>query len=249
MEILKISNLSKSYYIKKTEKQVLKDINFTINEGDFYGVIGYTGAGKSTLVKCLNLIEDYQKGSILFENKDINLFTKKEQREYLQKVSYIFQNPNLLQTKTVFENVSFPLKVNNYSQDSINELVNKYLDIVGLSDFKDKYPNQLSGGQKQRVAIARSLVLEPKILICDEPTSALDPKTTHQIIGILNQLQTDLNITIIFISHEFDLISKYTNKVIILENGSVVANDETKKVFADNSIEFIKYYNDLNGGK
>lgn len=241
MTVLKIEKLNKKY----DNKQVLFNINIDVEEKDFLAIIGYTGAGKSTLVKCLNLIEDFESGSITYKNKNIATFNKKEEQSYLQEVSYIFQTPNLLQTKTVFENIKLSLDFSNYQKEDINAKVMKYLDFVGLLEFKNKYPNQLSGGQKQRVAIARSLVLEPKVLICDEITSALDPKTTHEIIAILKELQKNNQITIIFISHELDLIKTYANKTLILENGKIIANDLTNKIFTNEKIELIQFYNKL----
>lgn len=193
----------------------------------------------------MNLIEDFESGSITYKNKNIDTFNKKEEQSYLQEVSYIFQTPNLLQTKTVFENIKLSLDFSNYQKKDINAKVMKYLDFVGLLEFKNKYPNQLSGGQKQRVAIARSLVLEPKVLICDEITSSLDPKTTHEIIAILKELQKNNQITIIFISHELDLIKTYANKTLILENGKIIANDVTNKIFTNEKIELIQFYNKL----
>lgn len=241
MTVLKIEKLNKKY----DNKQVLFNINIDVEEKDFFAIIGYTGAGKSTLVKCLNLIEDFESGSITYKNKNIDTFNKKEEQSYLQEVSYIFQTPNLLQTKTVFENIKLSLDFSNYQKKDINAKVMKYLDFVGLLEFKNKYPNQLSGGQKQRVAIARSLVLEPKVLICDEITSSLDPKTTHEIIAILKELQKNNQITIIFISHELDLIKTYANKTLILENGKIIANDVTNKIFTNEKIELIQFYNKL----
>lgn len=241
MSVIEVKNLCKSY----GNKQVLKNINFDVQVQDFLAIIGYTGAGKSTLVKCLNLISDYEQGSICYNGFDILNFKKKMQKKYLQEVSYIFQTPNLLQTKTVFENVKLSLIFSGFDTNKINQQVEKYLKFVKLLDFKDKYPNELSGGQKQRVAIARSLVLEPKVLICDEITSALDPKTTHEIIAILQTLQQENQVTVIFISHELDLIKKYANKTLILENGGVGAFGPTNEVFTNKHIELIKFYNKL----
>lgn len=238
--ILQVKNLNKFY----GDKQVLFDVSFDVEIQDFYAIIGYTGAGKSSLVKCLNLIEPFKSGTIKYQNNNISKFNKSLKKSYLQDVSYIFQHPNLLLTKTVFQNVELSLKFSN-KKNYDKKIIEKYLDFVGLLEFKDKFPNQLSGGQKQRVAIARSLVLEPQILICDEITSALDPKTTHEIIDILQKLRKEKNTTIIFISHEFDLIKKYANKTLILEEGQIKSSGFTKDVLEDNSIELIKFYNKL----
>ena len=169
---VEIKNVVKSF----GNVQVIKDVSFTINQGEIYGIIGHSGAGKSTLLRCINGLESYNGGSVNVMGKEVSALNDGELRVFRKELGMIFQNFNLLQRKNVFDNVALPLEVWGYDKNTIKEKVSELLKLVGLEDKILRKPSQLSGGQKQRVAIARALALDPKILLCDEATSALDPK-------------------------------------------------------------------------
>ncbi len=247
MSILEIVGLSKSFYSNKTLINVLDNISLTIEKGDVYGVIGLSGEGKSTLVRCINRLENPDDGMILFNNSNgsyLNVLSLKgkDLREYRKNVSMIFQDFNLLNQKTVFQNVEFPLTlVKGYKRTEESEnKINNLIDLVGLSDKKQSYPSQLSGGQKQRVAIARALINNPQILLCDECTSALDPTTAEQILDLLKSLNKDLGLTIIIIAHQMSVIERICNKVAILSDHKIAENGEISDVFLNPKTEAAK---------
>lgn len=237
MEILKINNLCKSFSSNKLETIVLDQISLNINKGDIFGVIGLSGEGKSTLVRCINRLENTDDGSILFNNgenfEDISSLKGEALRQYRKKVAMIFQDFNLLNQKNVFQNVEFPLTLNKgYKRNKDTEnRIRELLSIVGLVDKENAYPSQLSGGQKQRVAIARALITNPEILLCDECTSALDPATADQILDLLKSLNKDFNLTIIIIAHQMSIIERICNKVAILSNHTIVESGDVKEIF------------------
>ena len=198
--------------------QVIKDVSFTINQGEIYGIIGHSGAGKSTLLRCINGLESYNGGSINVMGKEVSSLKDRELREFRKELGMIFQNFNLLQRKNVFDNVALPLEVWGYDKNTIREKVLELLKLVGLEDKKLRKPSQLSGGQKQRVAIARALALDPKILLCDEATSALDPKTTKDILQLLLKINKELGITIIIVTHDRDLASM-SDRILEMKDG------------------------------
>ena len=202
--MIKMQNVKKSF--GKTE--VLKDISLNINQGEIYGLIGHSGAGKSTLLRCINALEDYNEGSIKVMDKEVKLLSEKGKRELRKELGMIFQGFNLLSRKNVFQNVALPLEVWGYDKAFINKRVNELLEIVGLSEKAKSKPAELSGGQKQRVAIARALALEPKILLCDEATSALDPKTTKDILSLLEDINKKLGITIVVVTHQMEVVKQ-----------------------------------------
>ena len=180
--MIDIRNLSKVYSDSKTPIVALDNINIQIDKGEIYGIVGLSGAGKSSLVRCINRIEEPTSGEIYIDKINIMDLNQKDLRKTRKKISMIFQGFNLLNSKTVYENIAFPLKLDKLPKSEINARVNELLSWVELSDKANAYPSQLSGGQKQRVAIARALASKPDILLSDEATSALDPKTTNQIL-------------------------------------------------------------------
>ena len=195
--MIDIRNLSKVYSDSKTPIVALDNINIQIDKGEIYGIVGLSGAGKSSLVRCINRIEEPTSGEIYIDKINIMDLNQKDLRKTRKKISMIFQGFNLLNSKTVYENIAFPLKLDKLPKSEINARVNELLSWVELSDKANAYPSQLSGGQKQRVAIARALASKPDILLSDEATSALDPKTTNQILSMLKRINKEMNITIV----------------------------------------------------
>ena len=242
MSILEIIDLSKSFCSNKTVVNVLDNISLNVEKGDVYGVIGLSGEGKSTLVRCINRLENPDSGEILFDGIDVLNLKGKALRDYRKNVSMIFQDFNLLNQKTVFQNVEFPLTlVKGYkrTEESVNK-INELIDLVGLSEKKQSYPSQLSGGQKQRVAIARALINNPQILLCDECTSALDPTTADQILDLLKTLNRDLGLTVIIIAHQMSVIERVCNKVAILSEHKIAENGAISDVFLNPKTEATK---------
>ena len=238
--MIQLVDVSKTFTLEKLSVDAVKDVNLTINDGEIFGVIGYSGAGKSTLVRCINLLERPTKGQVLIDGVDLVGLKEKDLRKYRQKIGMIFQQFNLLASRTVFDNVAFPLKYRGITKAKIRERVLYLLELVGISDKKDAYPSQLSGGQKQRVAIARALATEPSILLCDEATSALDPQTTKSILDLLKEVNKKLGITIVIITHEMQVIKGICDRVAVMEAGRVVELDDAVSVFSNPQAQITK---------
>lgn len=224
---VKITNVVKNY----GDVKVIKNVSMIINQGEIYGIIGHSGAGKSTLLRCLNGLEKYDSGSIKVMGQEVSSLKNKDLRNFRKDLGMIFQNFNLLQRKTVFDNVALPLEVWGYNKKDINSKVLKLLKLVGLENKKDSKPSELSGGQKQRVAIARALSLDPKILLCDEATSALDPKITKDILALLSKINKELKITIIMVTHQMEVIKEICEKVALLDGGEIKAEGYSEDLF------------------
>ena len=235
--MIKMQTVKKSF----GDIEVLKDISLNINEGEIYGLIGHSGAGKSTLLRCINALEDYNDGSIVVMDKEVNKLTEKEKRVFRKDLGMIFQGFNLLNRKTVYDNVALPLQVWGEDKACIKKRVNELLEIVGLSDKAKSKPKELSGGQKQRVAIARALALEPKILLCDEATSALDPKTTKDILSLLDDINKKLGITIVVVTHQMEVVKQICQRVALLQGGVLVAEGKAEEVFLRPEVSLKKF--------
>ena len=231
--MIRFEHVSKTFQTKNGPFDALKDVSFEIEKGDIYGVIGYSGAGKSTLIRMVNALETPTSGKVWVEDKDIGTLNQKELRNLRKGIGMIFQQFNLLESKTIYDNVAIALKLNGVSKKDIEKRVTELLDFVELSDKKYSYPGQLSGGQKQRVGIARALANNPSILLCDEATSALDPKTTDSILELLKKINEMLHITIVIITHEMNVIQKICNKVAVMDYGQVVETGSVIQVFSD----------------
>lgn len=229
--MIEISNLNKTFNVDGNTVQAINNVSLKINDGDIYGIIGYSGAGKSTLLRCINKLEDVDSGSISINGIDITKLKNGKLRAEKKKIGMIFQHFNLLQQKTVFENIAFPLKINKYPKDKIKDRVLELLKYVDLVDKIDAYPSQLSGGQKQRVAIARAISTNPTILLSDEGTSALDPSTTQSILELLKQINNDLKITIVMVTHQMEVVKDICDKVAIMEKGQIVENGTVEQIF------------------
>lgn len=225
--MIKVSNLHKNY----GEISVLKDINFSVNEGEIFALVGHSGAGKSTMLRCLNGLESYQSGSVRVFGCEISQMSKAELRNFRKNIGMIFQNFALMARKSVFENVALPLKLWGENEKNINERVFELLDLIGLKDRANAYPSELSGGQKQRVAIARALALKPKILLSDEATSALDPNTTKSILSLLQKINKELKITIILVTHEMDVVKNIANRAVLLDGGEIKNAGNIEELF------------------
>ncbi|WP_088810440.1 MULTISPECIES: methionine ABC transporter ATP-binding protein [Listeria] len=229
--MIKLEHVSKTFNVNGRSVQAVKDVSLSVQKGEIYGVVGYSGAGKSTLVRCINFLEQPTEGTVHIANDNLAQLSAKNLRFARRKIGMIFQGYNLLKTATVYENIALPLKLEGLKSDEITARVEKYLEIVGLTDKKENFPAQLSGGQKQRVAIARALAHEPEILLSDEATSALDPETTEAILNLLLKINRELGITIFLITHELDVIQRICDRVAVMENGQIVEEGTVLDVF------------------
>jgi D-methionine transport system ATP-binding protein len=229
--MISIQNVKKVFRTKNGELTAVDDINLTIQEGEIFGVIGYSGAGKSTLLRMLNGLETPTSGTLQVNGKNISKIRGKELRKARQKIGMIFQHFNLLWSRTVSENIAFPLEIAGIPKKEREERVAELIKLVGLEGKEKAYPSQLSGGQKQRVGIARALANHPSVLLCDEATSALDPETTDQILDLLVNINKKLGLTIVLITHEMHVIRKICHRVAVMENGKVVEMGPVLEVF------------------
>jgi D-methionine transport system ATP-binding protein len=228
---IEIKNVSKTFISHKRKFEVLKGVNLDIEPGDIFGIVGFSGAGKTTLIRCINGLEMASSGSIRVGKYQINKLSKKDVNVYRQKIGMVFQHFNLFDSRTVYGNVAFPLEIAKKNKEEIQERVLKILNLVGIVDKKDFYPGQLSGGQKQRVGIARALANHPSILLSDESTSALDPVTSMSVLDLLKDINKKLGLTIILITHSLDVV-KYTCKnMAVLENGIIAEKGSVKEIF------------------
>lgn len=200
----------------------LERFNEEIREGEIFGVIGQSGAGKSTLIRCINRLETPTSGTIVVDGQDITALSGQDLRRARQRIGMIFQHFNLLSCRTAAENIAFPLEVMGYSRLRRKARVEELLSLVGLDGKGDSYPAQLSGGQKQRVGIARALAASPKVLLSDEATSALDPQTTRSILDLLKDINQQMGLTILLITHDMGVVKHICDRVAILERGHVV---------------------------
>jgi D-methionine transport system ATP-binding protein len=228
-----IRNLNKFYDVQGTQVHALKDINLDIPEGKIFGIIGKSGAGKSSLIRTLNGLENISEGSIHIHKEELANLNHAELIGLRQRIGMIFQHFNLLSAKTVWENVALPLRISNYSKDEIDTRVKEVLQLVGLDNKADHYPSQLSGGQKQRVGIARALVHHPQILLCDEATSALDPESTSVVLSLLKEINQKLGITIVLITHEMQVIREICDQVVVIDKGEIVESGQVWSVFSN----------------
>lgn len=229
--MIKLEQVSKIFYKKNKEIQALKNITLQIEKGDIFGIIGYSGSGKSTLVRTINLLERPTSGNIYLSDKNIVSLSEKELIPFRRKIGMIFQHFNLLSSRTVFDNVAFPLQLTGLTKAEINRKVDHLLDMVDLSEKRDDYPAALSGGQKQRVAIARALASDPEILLCDEATSALDPQTTRSILSLLKRINRELGITIVLITHQMEVVRATCNRVAVISEGELVEENDVNTLF------------------
>jgi D-methionine transport system ATP-binding protein len=235
--VIEIKNLSKNF----GQVEVIKNVSITINKGEIYGIIGHSGAGKSTLLRCINGLESYEKGSLRVMDKEVKDLKGYGLREFRKDLGMIFQGFNLLNRKTVFDNIALPLEVWGYEKSKINTRVKELLKLVGLEEKANVKPKNLSGGQKQRVAIARALALEPKILLCDEATSALDPKITKDILQLLSKINKELGITVVIVTHQMEVVKEVCEKVALIEGGVLKAEGKVENLFLNPGTSLKKF--------
>lgn len=219
--MIELRHINKEFVVKKQRVQALQDVSLTINDGDIFGIIGFSGAGKSTLLRMVNALETPTSGEVLIDDVNINSLSHNELRQVRKGIGMVFQSFNLLNSKTVYDNIAIPLRLNKVASDVIDKRVKELLEFVNLPDKANAYPTQLSGGQKQRVGIARALATNPSILLCDEATSALDPETTEAILELLKRINREFNITVLVVTHEIHVIKEICNRVAVMEHGRV----------------------------
>jgi D-methionine transport system ATP-binding protein len=214
------------------EVKALDGIELSVPRGQILGVIGRSGAGKSTLIRLINGLEKPSSGQVRVNGVEVSSLDESSLREVRRSIGMIFQHFNLLSSRTAFQNVALPLEIAGVPKREIRRIVEPLLETVGLSDKRDRYPSELSGGQKQRVGIARALATKPKVLLSDEATSALDPETTSQILALLRQINRDLGITVLFITHEMSVVKFLADRVAVMDGGRIVEQGATYDVFA-----------------
>ncbi|CAH1217495.1 Methionine import ATP-binding protein MetN [Paenibacillus auburnensis] len=229
--MIEIRNVHKTFTRKGQSIEALRGVSLNIAKGDIFGVIGYSGAGKSTLIRLVNYLERPTSGEVFVQGEPLSGYSPAELRQVKKKIGMIFQHFNLLESKTVFDNIAIPLVLLKKSKQEIRERVTELLEFTGLSDKAASYPKELSGGQKQRVGIARALASNPSILLCDEATSALDPQTTKSILELLKRINEAYNITIMIITHEMAVIQQICNKVAVMERGEIIEQGNVLDVF------------------
>lgn len=240
--IISIRDLEKTFISKNSRVKALENIDLDIYEGEVFGIIGLSGAGKSTLVRCMNFLERPTRGTVYFDGKDLSKLSKKDLLSARQSMGMIFQQFNLLMQRNSIENICFPLEIVGMEKGKAKKRAYELLEVVGLSDKAKAYPSQLSGGQKQRVAIARALATNPKVLLCDEATSALDPATTHSILKLLKQINKDMGLTIVVITHEMSVIEEICKRIAIIDDSQIIEMGNVVDIFTNPQSEIAKKF-------
>jgi D-methionine transport system ATP-binding protein len=230
--MIEVKKLVKVYETKKGIVTGVDHVSLKVKKGEIFGIVGYSGAGKSSLLRCLNLLEKPTSGEVVIDGVELTSLNKSDLRQARLKIGMIFQHFHLVSAKTVSENIAFALKAAGTPKAKINERVIELLDMVGLSDKKDVYPAQLSGGQKQRVGIARALANNPSVLLSDEATSALDPSTTRAILALLKKINVELGITIVLITHEMEVVKTICDRMAVMQDGKIIEEGNVYDVFA-----------------
>ncbi|QRP21780.1 methionine ABC transporter ATP-binding protein [Corynebacterium macginleyi] len=230
---IEFRNITKVFQQKKIEVKALDDVSLTVNSGDIIGIIGYSGAGKSTLVRMINGLDTPTSGELLLDGQNIVGMSEKKLRGIRRNIGMIFQQFNLMNSRTAAGNIEYPLQLQGIGKRERQQRVQELLNFVGLGDKGKSYPEQLSGGQKQRVGIARALATNPSLLLADEATSALDPTTTQEVLDLLRRVNKELGITIVVITHEMEVVRSIADKVAVMENGRVVEQGSVYQVFSN----------------
>ncbi|KAA1424604.1 ATP-binding cassette domain-containing protein [Mumia zhuanghuii] len=213
--------------------RAIDGVDLDVEAGDVYGIVGYSGAGKSTLIRLVNALETATSGSIRVDGTEITGLSERRLQHVRRGIGMIFQQFNLLRSRTVYGNVIYPLQVAGVGKDEAHARVAELLQFVGLAEKAHTYTDQLSGGQKQRVGIARALATSPKLLLADESTSALDPETTQEVLALLRRVNEELGITIMVITHEMEVVKSIADKVAVMEGGRIVERGAVFDVFSD----------------
>lgn len=246
--MIELNQIVKRYKTKKHDVLAVDHVDLSIQSGSIFGVVGFSGAGKSTLIRLLNNLEQPTSGDVVIGGDTIGKLSKSELRKKRQKVSMIFQHFNLLWSRNVLNNITFPLEIAGVSRSEAKRRALELVELVGLKGRENAYPSELSGGQKQRVGIARALANEPNVLLCDEATSALDPQTTDEILELLLKIKEERNLTIVIITHEMQVIRRICDEVAVMENGRVIEQGQVSTVFENPQYEVTKRFvkEDLN---
>lgn len=246
--MIRLDRVSKTFSGADKSVHAVREVSLEIPEGDIFGIVGFSGAGKSTLVRCMNLLERPTSGTVIVNGTDLTKLSSARINEERQKIGMIFQQFNLFATRTVFDNVAFPLRGSGMKREEIRKKVLSLLDYVELRDKEKVYPSQLSGGQKQRVAIARALATDPRVLLCDEATSALDPITTSSILALLKRLNRETGITMVIITHQMQVVKELCRHVAVMEKGTVVEQGDVFQIFAWPKEQVTRSFVDSAGG-
>lgn len=240
--MIELINISKTFAVKNKFTKALDQVTLVVPEGQIFGVIGSSGAGKSTLIRCVNLLEKPDEGQILIHGVDLMRLSNQDLIQHRRKIGMIFQHFNLLSSRTVYQNITFPLELTGIPKKDIQVKVMELLILVGLEDKAHDYPASLSGGQKQRVAIARALASDPEILLCDEATSALDPATTKSILQLLKAINKKLNLTILLITHEMEVIKIICDQVAVIDGGKLIETGTVEQIFTSPKEALTKHF-------
>lgn len=247
--MIQLEQVSKSFSTPAGVINAIENVTLSVPKGQICGVIGRSGAGKSTLVRCVNLLERPTSGRVMIDGQDLSALSPRALRQVRHQIGMVFQHFNLLSSRTVYQNIAFQLELLGTKKVEIEQRVVPLLELTGLVDKRDMYPSALSGGQKQRVAIARALVTQPKVLLCDEMTSALDPETTQSIIDLVKQINKEMGVTILFITHEMEVVKKLADHVAVIDQGRLVEEADVLTLFRSPLTEVAQQLvqNDLQG--
>ena len=231
--MIELKNVAKDFGTGENQVHALHGISLTIEDGEIFGIIGLSGAGKSTLVRCINLLERPTSGTVTVDGQELTTLSHKELLQIRRSIGMIFQGFNLLEQRTVLQNVCYPLEIAGWKKKDSMARATELLGLVGLGDKAKSYPSQLSGGQKQRVAIARALATNPRYILCDEATSALDPTTTQSILSLLKELNRDLGVTVVVITHEMRVVQQICSRVAIIDKGVIQEQGDVADIFSN----------------
>ena len=246
--MIELKNIHKVFEVNSQKIYAVDGVNLTIHDGEIFGIIGYSGAGKSTLIRIINQLEKQSKGDVIIDGENIGQLSEKTLRQKRMKIGMIFQHFNLLWSRTVAQNIEFPLEIAGIDKATRKQKVQELISLVGLDGREDAYPSELSGGQKQRVGIARALANDPKILLCDEATSALDPDTTQSILDLLVEINQKLHLTIVLITHQMEVVQKICHRIAVMSDGKVVELNDVKSIFEKPCHEVTKrFIQDVHG--
>lgn len=240
MSQIDVQHLNVFFTHQQQKVHAVKDVSFSVKSGEIFGIVGLSGAGKSTLLRTLNLLQKPHSGTISIDGKDISHNKGDELKQVRKKIGMIFQQFNLIQNRTAGQNIEFALKASGYPKEKRAQRIQELLTLVDLLDKKNNYPSTLSGGQKQRIGIARALANNPEILLCDEATSALDIETTEEILQILEKINQELGITIIFITHELEVVKRLFHRMAVMKNGEIIEQGDTFTLFSNPKKETTK---------
>ena len=231
--MIELQHLEKVYEAREGSHHALRDVSLEVGDGEVFGIIGQSGAGKSTLVRCINLLERPTGGRVLIDGVDVTDYRGAELRHLREGIGMIFQDFSLFQQRTVLANVTFPLDIRHEKKKAAQARAMELLEVVGLADMAGRYPSELSGGQQQRVAIARALANNPRIMLCDEATSALDTRTTMAVLKLLKQINDELGVTLVVITHSLSVARHICDHVVVLDEGRIVEEGSTSQVLED----------------